>query len=54
VLVFDEHVRQIGWGLPLVASLMVLAAGVIQLARTAPLADEALPTEQGSTAGRTS
>lgn len=40
VLVFDEHVRQIGWGLPLVASLIVLAAGVIQLARSAPLADE--------------
>lgn len=40
VIVFDEHVRQIGWGIPLVVSLVVLAVGVVQLSRSAPIADD--------------
>ena len=40
VIAFDEHVRQIGWGIPLVVSLVVLAVGVIQLGRNAQAVDE--------------
>lgn len=40
VLVFDEHIRQIGWAIPLVASLIVLGVGVVQLSRSAPIVDE--------------
>jgi hypothetical protein len=42
VAVFDEHVRTLAWGVPLVLSLIVLAVGVVQLARNAPEAVESL------------
>jgi hypothetical protein len=51
VIAFDEHVRQIGWGIPLVASLLVLAAGVIQLGRTAQVVDEEPEPEQKEPTG---
>jgi hypothetical protein len=36
VAVFDERVRTVAWGIPLTLSLIVLAIGILQLARSSP------------------
>lgn len=40
VAAFDERVRTVAWDIPLVASLLVLALGIIQLTRNPSKADE--------------